>query len=64
MIEDEVNTMENNDEILTPQQEQPAEPKSEYKPRPLWQIIGAWALLIIFVGIMIATYIRMLGGAG
>ena len=56
--------MENNDEILTPQQEQPAAPKSEYKPRPLWQIIGAWALLIIFVGIMIATYIRMLGGAG
>ena len=52
------------EDIVTPEQEQTSVPEKTYTPRPLWQIIGAWGMLIIFVGIMIATYIRMLGGVG
>ena len=53
-----------NEEILTPEQEETSAPQSEYKPRPLWQVIGAWVLLVVFIAIMVASYIRILGGAG
>jgi len=35
-----------------------------YVPRPLWQVIGAWVLLIVFIGLIAAGYVRLFGGAG
>ena len=63
MIENEVNTMENMEE-RSEELEQEAEKVPAYTPRPLWQVIGAWVLLLIFIALVISGYVRMFGGAG
>lgn len=63
MIISEVNTMENNEE-LSKELEQEAETKPAYTPRPLWQVIGAWVLLLVFLALTICGYMRFFGGAG
>ena len=55
---------EHMEENVTPEQEQPKEDKPVYTPRPLWQVIGAWVLLVIFIALMISGYVRFFGGAG
>ena len=50
------------EEQVTPQQEQPAENKPAYTPRPLWQVVGAWVLLVVFIALMVAGYVRFFGG--
>ena len=55
--------MENNEE-LTKELEQETETKPAYTPRPLWQVIGAWVLLLVFLALTISGYVRFLGGAG
>ena len=42
--------------------EQPAENKPAYTPRPLWQVVGAWVLLVVFIALMVAGYVRFFGG--
>lgn len=56
---------EHKDENLTQDQETtPKETPPAYTPRPLWQVIGAWVLLIVFIALMISGYARFFGGAG
>jgi len=52
------------EENVTPEQEQPTDNKPAYTPRPLWQVIGAWVLLIVFIALMVSGYVRFFGGAG
>ena len=52
------------DLAVTPEEELPKEEKPAYTPRPLWQVIGAWVLLVVFVALVIASYVRIFGGAG
>lgn len=33
-----------------------------YKPRPLWQVIGAWIALLLFVALVASHYIGMIWG--
>ena len=33
-----------------------------YQPRPLWQRIGAWIALVLFVGLIIMYYINIMRG--
>ena len=63
MINGEVNTMENMEE-RSEELEQEVEKTPAYTPRPLWQVIGAWVLLVIFIALMISGYVRFFGGAG
>ena len=55
--------MENMEE-LSEELEQEVEKTPAYTPRPLWQVIGAWVLLVIFIALMISGYVRFFGGAG
>lgn len=43
-----------------PEQEQPE--NTGYQPRPLWQRIGAWIGLILFVMVLIMYYINIMRG--
>ena len=52
------------DDATTPEQEKTEETKSGYTPRPLWQVVGAWILLVVFIALMVSAYIRFFGGAG
>ena len=49
-------------EDLKSQEETAEEEKKGYTPRPLWQIIGAWVALIVFIIVMVFFYINMLRG--
>ena len=55
---------ERKDETTNPEQEEVTEQKPAYTPRPLWQVIGAWVLLVVFVALVVASYVRIFGGAG
>lgn len=44
-----------------PQQQMPPE-KPVYVPRPLWQVIGAWIGLVLFLLVVAAFYIRIAKG--
>ncbi len=44
------------------QEEISTEEETGYTPRPLWQVIGAWAGLILFILVMVFFYINMVRG--
>ena len=54
---------ERNEQELPLEQEEKQTPPA-YTPRPLWQVIGAWVLLVVFVALVVASYARLFGGAG
>lgn len=51
-------------EALSEELDQETEKVPAYTPRPLWQVIGAWVLLVVFIALMISGYVRFFGGAG
>ena len=58
----EVNLMEKEQNMQAqPQQQMPPE-KPVYVPRPLWQVIGAWIGLVLFLLVVAAFYIRIAKG--
>ena len=57
-VEEQKNNLE---EETTPVQEDEQE-TSGYQPRPLWQRIGAWIGLILFVMVLIMYYINIMRG--
>ena len=48
------------EEATTPEQEETE--SSGYQPRPLWQRIGAWIGLVLFIMVLIMYYINIMRG--
>ena len=45
-----------------PEEEAPQEERPYYVPRPMWQVIAAWAALIAFIGVIVFYYLNIARG--
>lgn len=50
------------EEVQSPETLSETQEETTYTPRPLWQRIGAWVCLVVFVCLIIMYYINIMRG--